>query len=65
MSDYERVCNCKLSSNHFEIMINEGHPPIMMSSIIEIKPIMIPSADGNINYFFPPLLMLLQELVIN
>lgn len=36
-SDTDQIYNCKLSSNHFDIIVTEGHPSIHMPSILELK----------------------------
>ena len=49
LSDSDGVYNCKLSSDHFEIIITGGtgnHPSLFMSSIMEIKSIAGHASDG-------------------
>jgi hypothetical protein len=47
LSDSDRIYNCKLSNNHYEIIISDGHAPISMESILEIKANSSHSSDGS------------------
>ncbi|XP_003385759.1 PREDICTED: zinc finger FYVE domain-containing protein 21-like [Amphimedon queenslandica] len=49
LSDADGIHNCKLSSDHFQIIVTGGsgsHPSLLMSSIMEIKSITGHAPDG-------------------
>ena len=65
LSDSDGVYNCKLSSDHFEIIITGGtgsHPSLFMSSIMEIKSIAGHASDGKWVYECPCSIIAMMSL---